>query len=367
MQKKNIKIFLSACVTIIIHVIIFILGIYITFPTQTKSLYDFGSKLHVNFVKVMPNEKLLIRRVKIEPQTIPELSQIPKLSEIPSFSMPLANMKNIAVDQKQLQIIEMVNFLDIPQFMQKNNNVTLISKYKVNSIDSSYTQHTNKKNYSQRIAKKWQIVTEDKTKKFSYMLPKLADGILRRISNYKVDIVFIIDITGSMDSSINEIRNYIKDFIKPIEEKGMDMALGLVEYTDEAVDKPKIFGLTRYPDEFKKWIDKIRLSGGVDLPESGYEAIISALEDIEYRKSANRFLIFISDAMQHDLKYDGKSEYTLYDIIKRLKEEDISVDIIGLDCPSLKQIANSTGGQWMRIPRMALNTQDVNPSTKLLK
>ena len=185
---------------------------------------------------------------------------------------------------------------------------------------------------------------------FAEILPALARGILERTTQRKVDIVFVVDTTGSMRDNVHGVRDYIHHFLKPLEEEGIDGALGLVQFTDLEAREAKVVGLTRDQKKFKKWLDRTRFFGGEDIPESGYEALIAALERIDFRDKAQRFFIFISDAPQHDFDYDGKSRYSLDRIIARLNDEGVKVDVVGADYLPMKQLAWGTGGQWKHIP-----------------
>jgi hypothetical protein len=185
---------------------------------------------------------------------------------------------------------------------------------------------------------------------FSEILPELARGIVKRTSQKKMDVIFLIDTSGSMQDNVCGVKDYISQFLKPLEDEGFDAALGLVEFADVAGWEAKVFGLTRNQDKFRKWLDKTIFLGGGDIPESGYEALIAALEEIDFRDDAQRFFIFISDAPQHDFDYDGMSRYTLDRIIDRLNKEGVTVDVVGANYLPVRQLAWGTGGQWKHIP-----------------
>ena len=185
---------------------------------------------------------------------------------------------------------------------------------------------------------------------FSEILPELARGIVKRTSQKKMDVIFLIDTSGSMQDNVRGVKDYISQFLKPLEDEGFDAALGLVEFADAAAWEAKVFGLTRNQDKFRKWLDKTIFLGGGDIPESGYEALIAALEEIDFRDDAQRFFIFISDAPQHDFDYDGMSRYTLDRIIDRLNKEGVTVDVVGANYLPVRQLAWGTGGQWKHIP-----------------
>ncbi len=191
---------------------------------------------------------------------------------------------------------------------------------------------------------------QDDSITFEEILPTIARGIAERATRSKVDIVFILDVTGSMDNNISEVREYIHHFLELLGKTSLDAALGLVEFSDQSVASPRISGLTTDPSVFRKWVDRVELSEGADLAESGYEAMISAIEKIRFRESAQKFFIFISDDLQHDLDYDGKSIYTLDKVVAKLNEEKVSVDVVGVDSYFMKRLAQSTGGEWRHIP-----------------
>ena len=187
-------------------------------------------------------------------------------------------------------------------------------------------------------------------KSFADILPELAQDISKRLSQQKVDIIFIVDITGGMQNSIDAIKDNIRSFVDNLEKESIDVALGLVEFTDEGINKAKVFGFAKNIQEFIKWLDKTKLSKGGDLSESGYEALMTALKKVKPRKSSQRSFVFISDASQHDLDCDGKSKYNLDIIIAKLIEEKVRVDVIGPDYLPMKQLAWGTNGKWDRIP-----------------
>ena len=52
----------------------------------------------------------------------------------------------------------------------------------------------------------------------------------------------------------------------------------------------------------------------------------------------------------HDADYDGRSAYSLDQVIEALQNEQIRVDVIGLDYLPIRQIGLATGGTWRAIP-----------------
>ena len=87
-----------------------------------------------------------------------------------------------------------------------------------------------------------------------------------------------------------------------------------------------------------------------DLTEAGLEALMAAVKASEFRKGAQRFIVLASDGAFHDADYDGRSVYSLDEVIETLQNEKARVDVIGIDYLPIRQIALATGGTWRAIP-----------------
>ena len=182
------------------------------------------------------------------------------------------------------------------------------------------------------------------------MMNTLARNVAEVAIAHEVDLVFILDKTASMEDNIRGIRAYIHFFFEHLERTGHDTAVGLVTFADATHKKPKARGVTTDHNKFKNWLHKIEIEGGADLAEAGLDALMIALTRIKYRQGAQRFFVLASDGSFHDADYDGRSEYSLDQVIEALQHEQVRVDVIGLPYLPIKQIALATGGTWRAIP-----------------
>jgi Mg-chelatase subunit ChlD len=379
-------------ISLIIHSIILILSIYIILPKIDIS--KIRSKMDVDIVTVSPQVKEYVKtpaktftedkgEVKLKPEKIktqePEgikpidQATFSSLTKIPTFNSSRQDIVETRSDNtypSQVKPPESSNlvFTSVPtrniNTVDKRESTIPILNSKVENIrisigSSGYgglkvgpvgSSSMPKGESARYIDAMNTVAPRGGVVEFANILPSIAQGILKRVTQKKLDVVFIIDTTGSMEDNVLGVKDYILRFLEPLEEKKLDVELGLVTFSDISARKEKVFGLTDKPDKFKKWLDKAIFYGGGDLPESGYEAIATALDKIDFRKSAQRFFIFMSDAPQHDFDYDGKSRYTLDRAISMLNEKNVSVEVIGLDILIMKQLAYGTGGQWRPIP-----------------
>lgn len=178
------------------------------------------------------------------------------------------------------------------------------------------------------------------------MMTDIAMQLAAATTSDKVDVVFVLDETASMVDNIRGIRAYFGYIFDALARDGRDATFGLVTFTD----KVKTYGSTDDLGKFKNWLFKIDVDKGGDISEAGLDALMAAVDKIKFRRNAQRFFIFASDAAFHDADYDGRSVYSLDETIATLQKEQIRVDVIGLDYLPVKQIALGTGGTWRAIP-----------------
>lgn len=289
--------------------------------------------------KIAQSERTSNFERKTESSYTPEI----RASELQNISIT-KNIKS-APKRQESELITTIN-----QHSQNIGNKGVPKIYAISSVGPIGAGSSSKGQSSKYIDAMSTVMPKGGVDQFAYVFPSIAQGIAKRAKQGKLDVIFIIDTTGSMEDNVVGVKNYIEHFLKPLEEMKIDVELGLVEFSDRDARKEKVYDPTDDPDKFRKWLSKTKFYGGRDLPESGYEAIIVALEEIDYRKSAQRSFVFISDSPQHDFDYDGKSRYTLDRIITTLNEQNVSIDVIGLDFLPMKQLAWGTGGQWKPIP-----------------
>ncbi|NBO39624.1 VWA domain-containing protein [bacterium] len=119
------------------------------------------------------------------------------------------------------------------------------------------------------------------------------------------DIIFVIDVTGSMQDSLNTVKNGVEQFAGKLrQDKGWDARYAAVAFRDG------IAAQVPFTDE-KTLASRIRMwmaDGGDDPQEAGQLAIATALQIINQdtaanpqRASANKVIMFIGDAIAYAL------------------------------------------------------------------
>lgn len=125
----------------------------------------------------------------------------------------------------------------------------------------------------------------------------------------QADIVFVLDVTFSMDGQILGLQDGITKFARDLARAKVDARFGCVAFRDlfhpeeDPVQFPPITTL-RFGGEvftadavaFRQEVRKLQAYGGGDIPETSYEAIREAATLQGWRKGATRVLVLITDA-----------------------------------------------------------------------
>ena len=167
-----------------------------------------------------------------------------------------------------------------------------------------------------------------------------------------LDVVFIMDTTGSMGEEIQRLKNTIEIInLNLAGESKNQVQFGMVLYRDKKeAYVTKVIPLTSDLEKFKKELNKVDAAGGGDYPEDLQSALKDSLKEIEWRKNAIRLSFIITDAPPH---LDYKQDYTYVSAMKEARERGIKLFTIGtggLDINGeyvLRQISQFTSAKYI--------------------
>jgi len=122
-----------------------------------------------------------------------------------------------------------------------------------------------------------------------------------------VDIVFVMDVTESMQPYIDAVKQNVIAFAQDLQANSRDYRLGLVTFEDYVV--------SAYPDcncayrnsftsdvkQFSDWVGSLHAGGGGDIPEDQLDALAYAAK-FPFRPEAEGIIIIVTDAPPH---HDG--------------------------------------------------------------
>lgn len=198
---------------------------------------------------------------------------------------------------------------------------------------------------------------------------------LTKSSSGNVDIVFLIDTSGSMSGEIESVKNSCTQFADKIIKEGANVRLGLVGFDIGGHRKSntnvnyKVKNLSRYtigtwdltdPISFKTNIQTLSLGlfGGAGCYIANQDTVDvfpEVVKVFDNNSKNKKILIIISDEIG-----DNSGINQIVDI---LKKEDVTSYVLGVPGKAHKQIAKQTGGEFWNI----MQTKGVKDFSDLLE
>lgn len=169
----------------------------------------------------------------------------------------------------------------------------------------------------------------------------------------KLDVIFLLDATGSMSDEIAQLQGNIVSISQQIVSMGdVDVRYGLVHYRDrEDAYITQVHDFVTDVKVFQKELNRVRADGGGDTPESLNAGLYDALHNVEWRGDDTIKLVFlVADAPPH-LDYPDDYDYAvemLYAGEKGIKIHPIASS--GLDPIGeyiFRQIGQTTMGRFI--------------------
>lgn len=129
-------------------------------------------------------------------------------------------------------------------------------------------------------------------------------------SNPQLDVLFLLDATGSMGDEIAQLQNNLLAITQHIDQLSVDSRYALVAYRDRGDEYvTKVYDFTPEVGLFQSYLNSVQAAGGGDIPESLNEALAVALKDVRWRGDDTIKLIFlVADAPPH-LDYPNDYDY----------------------------------------------------------
>ncbi|HTF05229.1 MAG TPA: T9SS type A sorting domain-containing protein [Bacteroidia bacterium] len=139
------------------------------------------------------------------------------------------------------------------------------------------------------------------------------------------DLVFMIDCTTSMADDIDNVKQGCSRILNHVRTK-KNVRIGVVQYRDKA-DGPVWYQwipLSTNYDYVKSYINSIVVSGGgLDWPESMYDAACLTLDTMEWREQSKKMMLVLGDAPS---LVPPLSRYGLTDVVAKSQEHGVQMN-----------------------------------------
>lgn len=202
----------------------------------------------------------------------------------------------------------------------------------------------------------WNLADYDKATAGSYTIHGVlqsgefhyADGLSKNISTDieiveymrgTADVVFILDISGSMGDEIDNVKNNIQDFAQAIEDRGVSARWAAITYSDyleypSTPNEQSQIVMNGAADwytaaaDYKTAIGNINLANGGDWEETAIDGILLAKNNLTTRQDARVFYIILTDAeCKLTNNYDSSID-EMQDVANILESQSINTSII---------------------------------------
>lgn len=181
----------------------------------------------------------------------------------------------------------------------------------------------------------------------------------------QLDVLFMIDATRSMDSTIKAAHDKAEDLAFQLNSinRSASYRFGCICYRDPVdyiLDIHQVFDFNPDIENFSLFLEKVEAFGGGDIPEDFVGALNSAFEKLSWNPEAKKAIIWIADAPAHGKRFCGEEnhqeeEAKLVPLVKRLAEEGFYFVGISLNggadrtFSEMRSIYNENGGKSFKI------------------
>jgi hypothetical protein len=175
-------------------------------------------------------------------------------------------------------------------------------------------------------------------------------------STVQLDVLFLLDATGSMGDEIEQLQTNILSISAQLDTlpNDVDVRFGLVSYKDRGDEYvTRVYDFTGDVQAFQSNLMMVAASGGGDYPEALNEGFTAALNSVNWRGEDAIKLIFLVTDAPPQLEYTDDVDYNILmqDALARgIKVHPIGGSQLG-DSPEgeyiLRQIAQYTMGHFL--------------------
>ena len=324
---------------------------FLKLPKSVKELSESMSSAKLKFERSCKVFKDLKNKEKID-KAFQEFQK--PINELNEMEKKIHEMKPSIIEgimeEKKKEIQKMKDDLDVIENALKNKSDEISTE--INDIREKYGQ---KKEMFDEFTPAGLVDIEtdnfcesviNETKKINEQIKIINESLKSNIEQIKkqsrLDLLFIMDITNSMDVYLDQVKEQFRAIINEIRNEcaGIEIYMGFIGYRDfsdlDFGDSYINLELTNKYENVIQNIQFLKAEGGGDIPED----LCGALE---YAKNKNwqgksRFTILVTDSPCHGRKYydetaenydnypDGdKLGRNIEDFIKELAEKEVSV------------------------------------------
>jgi hypothetical protein len=183
---------------------------------------------------------------------------------------------------------------------------------------------------------------------FAKALRRIAEHIISTRTKNQVDVVFVLDTSGSMRDNIQQVADNLFSMTDAFDEINIEYFLGMTEFSVRQEGqvlkrRPLVpdVGMLRYQ------MRKIGLSGD----EHALDAMVDTFNSMEFRSNADKFLLLVTDEPATTrLGMDSELDEMRQKVIDSCQLNELHVNVLGHTEKYQTRLAEETDGLWQEIP-----------------
>ena len=179
-------------------------------------------------------------------------------------------------------------------------------------------------------------------------LVEIAERASQDSANQAVDLVFVVDGSVTMKDLGKKVERQIADMARVFEESVIDYQFALVWFQNisgsQIIVKPLQRGLLPIQENFIK-LPVAKFKG----PVAGYglDAIMRGITDLKFRWDAEKHFVVVTNSALQTTWGTGDEKNELFEkILDWCKQDEIRINVIGIDEEMQMQLASRTDGKW---------------------
>ena len=190
---------------------------------------------------------------------------------------------------------------------------------------------------------------ESKAEETKVNVGKSLVGIARRARRQSkdkmVDFAFVIERGQKMRKSIEEIEEQLDNVVSVFEESGVDYQLAPIWFQNQG--GPKFEGspfrndLSTIQEGFDAQFRRDHATG------YGLEAIMWGVRELDFRSDARKHMIVVTNSqLRTAWQATNVKQQLVNQIIERCQQDEIHINVIGVNEAVQIQLTEETGGRW---------------------
>ena len=177
---------------------------------------------------------------------------------------------------------------------------------------------------------------------FSTLMKTLAQEIVETSDGGPIDVVFVIDASGSMRNNIKSVVEHLSEMVNVYKTSKIDYALGVTEFwANKNRNRIRVVQLTKSFIDYKRTLQTIE----VRQDENALDAVVQTVKELRFRPTSKRHFILVTDE-----PFTSREGLSVEDTIAYCREFGIYVNVLGLPLNEHQRLASETGGKWHIIP-----------------